>query len=127
MKVLIKLYLISAVFISIIAVLILFNFSENSFAEKWILFYNSQDEEKYYFDQESIEKPDKNTVRVWHKKVMVVKDKEEDVEKVHVEIDCKKNTYKILRDDSKELKPVPAAIIRSAKLQALFDNVCYKK
>ncbi|HOP86064.1 MAG TPA: hypothetical protein PLM71_02765 [Syntrophorhabdaceae bacterium] len=127
MKALIKIYLLSTAFISIIVCLILFNFPKSSLAEKWILFYNSQDEEKYYFDQESIEKPDKNIVRVWQRKVMVVNDKEEEVEKTRVEIDCKKNTYKMLKEDSKESKAKPAERIRSTKMQALFENVCYKK
>ncbi|HPP06879.1 MAG TPA: hypothetical protein PLW88_05880, partial [Syntrophorhabdaceae bacterium] len=85
------------------------------------------DEEKYYFDKEGIEKPDKKIVRVWQKKVMVVKDKEEEVERVNIEINCEKRTYKILKNDEKKLENVKVTPIRSVLFDALFENVCYMK
>lgn len=75
---------------------LLIHLSGMAYGENWVLFYNSQDEEKYYFDKESIEKPQKNIVRVWQKRVKIVEESEEDIEKVHLELDCKKRQYSIL-------------------------------
>ncbi len=127
MKILIRRLLLPVVIASMIFSVMLLNFTKSALAEKWILFYNSQDEEKYYFDKEGIEKPDKKIVRVWQKKVMVVKDKEEEVERVNIEINCEKRTYKILKNDEKKLENVKVTPIRSVLFDALFENVCYMK
>lgn len=109
-------------------VFILLNLPAHSFAEKWILFYNSQDEEKYYFDRESVERPDKKIIRVWQKKTNVVKGQEEEMEKIQVEIDCNKKTYKIIKDETKDFKDIPSEKIKpSSRMEVLLDNVCYIK
>lgn len=125
MKTSIKFFLIS-IFINLS--IILMYCPENSKAENWSLFYNSQDEEKYYLDKESIEKLDKKIIRVWQKKVKVEDDKEIEMEREKIEIDCNKRTYKKLTEETKDPKAISyKPIIGGSRMDALFDNVCYIK
>ncbi len=64
----------------------------NSRSENWTLFYNSQDEIKYYFDKDNIQKPAKNIIQVWQKKVKIEDEQEEEIERLHLEMDCKKRS-----------------------------------
>ncbi|MBP8625247.1 MAG: hypothetical protein KBI10_00935 [Syntrophorhabdales bacterium] len=76
----------------------------NVYGESWTLFYNSQDVEKYYFDKDSIQKSGKNIVKVWYKKVKIVDETEEEIERLHLEMDCKKRVYRILSTEAPNLK-----------------------
>ena len=59
----------------------------------------SQDGPKYYFDKESVVKPQQGFVQVWLK-LTLEKDSSDEAEQYrnHVEINCKSKSYKVLEE-----------------------------
>ncbi|GEM_PF-526725 len=107
-------------------------------SENWILFYNAQDEIKYYFDKDNLQKPTKNIVQVWQKKVKIEDDTEEEIERLHLEMDCKKRTYRILSIVDADSKSQGATTQETEKINttkdtsltfnsiigSLYENIC---
>ncbi len=127
-------YILPVLFFSLF---LLIHVSNKAYGENWVLFYNSQDEEKYYFDKDSIQKPQKDIIQVWQKRAKVEDEVEQDIEKIHLELDCKKRQYRILSvidANSKTQEPAREDEITSGVrtrlsslisiLGALFENVC---
>jgi hypothetical protein len=107
---------------------------------EWKLFYKAESGEEYLFDKESIERPEKNIVRVWQKTVEKIRDGEEqERSKLQFEINCSSRKYTITilsntEDSTKKDAPKrpedikdnpPASYIPSGvMIGALRDNVC---
>lgn len=70
----------------------------------WKLFYQiEQGPQKYYFDKESIVRPQKNIVHVWQK-ITDAEDEDNEIEKskTHVEINCRSKSYRVLDEEKSE-------------------------
>jgi hypothetical protein len=65
----------------------------------WKIFYQVEDGPKYYFDKESVVKPQQGFVQVWLK-LTLEKDGSDEAEQYrnHVEINCKSKSYKVLEE-----------------------------
>jgi hypothetical protein len=65
----------------------------------WKIFYQVEDGPKYYFDKESVVKPQQGIVQVWLK-LTLEKDSSDEAEQYrnHVEINCKSKSYKVLEE-----------------------------
>jgi len=67
----------------------------------WKIFYQVEDGPKYYFDKESVVKPQQGFVQVWLK-LTLEKDSSDEAEQYrnHVEINCKSKSYKVLEESN---------------------------
>ena len=69
----------------------------------WKIFYQVEDGPKYYFDKESVVKPQQGFVQVWVK-LTLEKDSsgEAELHRNHVEINCKSKSYKVLEESNSD-------------------------
>lgn len=116
--------------------LVLSIYTPTAHAENWMLFYGSQTGEKYYFDKDSLERPQKKIVRVWQKKTRVEDENEQELQKLHLELDCAKKTYRIISIvdlDSKKNGAITEDLAKSAPvgmitfisiIGSLYENIC---
>lgn len=67
----------------------------------WKIFYQVEDGPKYYFDKESVVKPQQGFVQVWVK-LTLEKDSSGEAEQYrnHLEINCKSKSYKVLEESN---------------------------
>lgn len=67
----------------------------------WKIFYQVEDGTKYYFDKESVVKPQQGFVQVWVK-LTLEKDSSGEAEQYrnHLEINCKSKSYKVLEESN---------------------------
>jgi len=129
---------IKTIFIFIFSGLILtglYSFSEGA---NWKLYYATDSGLKYFYDKESLEFPDKGIKKVWQKVSKGVgKDENQDIFKMHVELNCKTKSYEILSiveydgvnemvisfEDYKSRPPISDLPLES-RVGALYDNIC---
>lgn len=101
---------------------------------EWKIFYQTDEgQKKYYFDQESVTRPDTRTVHVRYK-VMDAKDENNEVElsSALIELSCKPKAYKILEEtksDDNNKEPVNVIILRhsialDSVMGTLWTNLC---
>lgn len=114
----------------------------------WIYYYQAEKEidnkiyiEKHYFDNSSIEKPQKGIVVATQKIAMALGGVEENLKDkkiLQVEINCSKLKFRILKtmeydDAGREIsagavqEPKWSDVNMIAPIGALYDNVCYEK
>jgi len=81
--------------------LILMCLSTQAECADWKIFYQVADGPKYYFDKESVVKPQQGFIQVWLK-LTLEKDSSDEAEQYrnHVEINCKSKSYKVLEESN---------------------------
>lgn len=104
----------------------------------WKLFYQVDEGLKYYFDKESIVKPQTGIVQVWFKSTLE-KDGSEEGEQQYgaqIEINCKSKSYRVIEEsrssivetEEKTQKPSTAQASRRLPLESamgsLWANLC---
>ena len=111
-----------------------------SVGAEWKMFYQiDEGQKKYYFDEESIVRPNKSTVQVRYR-VMDSKEEDNEVEisTTLVEITCKPKSYKIIEEtkavtdaktDESAKEPVNVTILRhsfsfESVMGTLWTNLC---
>ncbi len=113
----------------------LYSFSEGS---DWKLYYATDSGLKYFYDKETLEFPDKGIKKVWQKVSKGIgKDENQDMFKMHVELNCKTKVYEILSiveyDGVNEMvigfedyksRPPTSDLPLESRVGALYDNIC---
>ncbi len=102
----------------------------------WKIFYQVEDGPKYYFDKESVVKPQQGFVQVWLK-LTLEKDSSDEAEQYrnHVEINCKSKSYKVLEEskadtfgNEEKTQQSSTGQVRSLPLESamgsLWANLC---
>jgi len=83
--------------------LILLCLSTQAECADWKIFYQVEEGPKYYFDKESVVKPQQGFVQVWLK-LTLEKDGSDEAEQYrnHVEINCKSKSYRVLEESKSD-------------------------
>lgn len=108
-------------------------------AGPWKVYFESENQ-RYYYDSTSIERPGKRIVRVWERIVKKGKgDEEFDKVKSLIELDCSSSKYRIIATKeydvaTKTEKPEVRSdgepwsyYDQESILGVLYDNVCFEK
>lgn len=104
--------------LSVLFCSLLVAFSSLSWGADWKVFYQVEEGLKYYYDKDSIVKPQKDTVQVWMRTTLNEDDADESDEpeqyRGHLELNCKSKMYTILE----EAKPAGSANVEKQRTES---------
>ena len=129
---------IKTIFIFIFSGLIITGLYSFSAGADWKLYYATDSGYRYFYDKESLESPDKGIKKVWQKVSKGIgKDENQDMFKMHVEVNCKTKIYEILSvveyDGINEMvisvedyknRPPTSNLPLESRIGGLYDNIC---
>jgi hypothetical protein len=128
--------LLTCLGVIVAAVLVLIGYQPLAMAENWKLFYETESQ-KFYYDNDSIQKPSQNVIKVAHKVTEKGADANEvDKAKRVVEVNCKERSFRILSNVEYDIATGTEITAQqfqggqyrtdlySGTMQGLIENLC---
>jgi hypothetical protein len=131
-------YVVTGLTLLLVCFCVVVSFAQTR-GEGWKLYYADGSGDRYYYDKGSVESHQKGTVMVWQKATEPSTGEEVDKRTMHLQLNCRQGTYRILSDleregiedktrslaaNDKKGNPQTGELRADSKLRALFENVC---